>query len=58
MPPPDRLPVEDFIDYGTWFQERVAPDLDSRRVIQAVALGDGRFRLLLDDGESSLPTAS
>jgi cation diffusion facilitator CzcD-associated flavoprotein CzcO len=52
LPLPDRLPVEDFIGYGMWFQERVAPDLDSRRVIQAVALGDGGFRLLLDAGES------
>ena len=52
LPLPDRLPVEDFIDYGTWFQERVAPDLDSRRVVQIAALDDGGFRLLLDDGES------
>jgi hypothetical protein len=52
LPLPDRLPVEDFIDYGTWFQERVAPDLDSRRVVQVAALDDSGFRLLLEDGES------
>ncbi len=51
LPLPDRLPVEDFIDYGTWFQERVAPDLDTRRVTQVAAL-DGGFRLVLNDGES------
>ena len=48
---PGRLPVENFIDYGRWFQERVAPDLDARAVSQVVAL-DGGFRLVLDDGES------
>jgi hypothetical protein len=51
LPPPGGLPVENFIDYGIWFQERVAPDLDSRAVSQVVAL-DGGFRLVLDDGES------
>ena len=52
LPLPDRLPVEDFIDYGMWFQERVAPDLDSRAVVQIAARDDGGFRLLLADGES------
>ncbi|HMK70871.1 MAG TPA: FAD-dependent oxidoreductase [Xanthobacteraceae bacterium] len=51
LSPPDRLPVEAFIDYGIWFQERVAPDLDSRRVVQIAALDRG-FRLVLDDGEN------
>ena len=52
LPLPDRLPVEDFIDYGLWFQQRVAPDLDGRAVVQVAALDDGGFRLVLDDGES------
>ena len=52
LPLPDRLPVEDFIDYGMWFQERVAPDLDNRAVVQIAARDDGGFRLLLADGES------
>ncbi|MBI1766914.1 MAG: SidA/IucD/PvdA family monooxygenase, partial [Bacteroidetes bacterium] len=43
--------VENFIDYGTWFQERVAPDLDTRAVVQVTA-SDGGFRLALADGES------
>ncbi len=51
LPPPDRLPVENFIDYGMWFQQRVAPDLDARAVRQVDARDDG-FRLVLDDGES------
>jgi thioredoxin reductase len=51
LPQPDQLPVENFIDYGMWFQQRVAPDLDTRAVRQVDALDDG-FHLVLDDGES------
>jgi thioredoxin reductase len=51
LPLPDQLPRESFIDYGTWFQERVAPDLDRRAVVQVTALDDG-FCLVLDDGNS------
>jgi cation diffusion facilitator CzcD-associated flavoprotein CzcO len=49
LPTPDLLPVENFIAYGAWFQERVAPDLDTRSVVQ-VSPHDGGFRLSLDDG--------
>jgi hypothetical protein len=45
------MPVEDFIDYGTWFKERAAPNLDARTVVQVAALHDG-FRLVLDDGKN------
>jgi len=48
---PKLLPVESFIDYGLWFQQRVAPDLDTRAVTRVEAL-DGGFRLVLDDGDS------
>jgi FAD-dependent urate hydroxylase len=47
---PDLVPVEDFIDYGTWFQERAVPDLDARTVVRVAALDEG-FRLSLDDGK-------
>jgi Pyridine nucleotide-disulphide oxidoreductase len=48
---PKLLPVENFIDYGIWFQQRVAPDLDTRAVIRVDQLDRG-FRLVLEDGES------
>ncbi len=51
LPLPDLLPVENFIDYGAWFQERVAPDLDTRAVLQ-VTPHDRGFRLALSDGEN------
>lgn len=51
MPRPARLPREDFIAYGDWFQQRVVPDLDRRDVIRIDAAGDG-YTLLLEDGHS------
>jgi glycine/D-amino acid oxidase-like deaminating enzyme len=51
LPVPELLPVENFIDYGTWFQDHVAPDLDTRTVVR-VAPRDGGFRIVLVDGEN------
>ena len=51
LPLPELLPVENFIDYGTWFQHHVAPDLDTRTVVR-VAPRDGGFRIVLEDGEN------
>ena len=51
LPLPELLPVENFIDYGTWFQDQVAPDLDTRTVVR-VAPRDGGFRIVLEDGEN------
>ncbi len=45
------LPIEDFIAYGTWFQQQACPDLDPRRV-RGIAPENGRFKLTLDDGDS------
>jgi hypothetical protein len=45
------IPLTDFIAYGSWFQQQVAPDLDPRRVRRVDATQDG-FRVLLEDGES------
>jgi FAD-dependent urate hydroxylase len=47
---PEHIPVEKFIDYGLWYQQRVAPDIDQRRV-ERIASSNGGFRLELDDGD-------
>ena len=57
LPLPELLPVENFIGYGTWFQDQVAPDLDTRTVVR-VAPRDGGFQIVLEDGEKFLPGAS
>jgi FAD-dependent urate hydroxylase len=49
-PLPDPIPLGDFIAYGDWFQQRVARDVDRRRVVD-VARADGGFRVRLEDGE-------
>jgi FAD-dependent urate hydroxylase len=51
MEVPKLLPVENFVDYGIWFQEHVAPDID-RRVVTRVEPLDGGFRLVLDSGDA------
>jgi FAD-dependent urate hydroxylase len=42
--------LEDFVDYGRWFQRRVVPALDGRRVTRIDAAGS-HLRLTTDDGE-------
>jgi len=49
-PIPKLLPLENFIDYGLWFQSQVAPDLDTRLVRRVEARNEG-FRLVLEDGD-------
>jgi len=44
------VPLERFIEYGEWVQQRVAPDVDRRMVALVEADGAG-FRLTLDDGD-------
>jgi len=43
------VPLDRFVDYGTWVQQQVAPDVD-RRLVQKVEAGSDGFRLTLDDG--------
>jgi len=50
---PKLLPLEQFVDYGLWFQQRVAPDVDTRKVVRVEPRDDG-FRLVLADGEAVL----
>jgi thioredoxin reductase len=44
------IPLEDFIDYGRWFQAQAAVEVDSRNV-RRVESENGGFNLLLDDGD-------
>jgi hypothetical protein len=44
------VPLARFLDYGTWVQHKVAPDVDQRRVLQLSRGTDG-FTLDLADGD-------
>ncbi len=44
------VPLEDFVRYGLWFQQRAVPDVDRRRVTHLAEDGSG-FRVSLEDGE-------
>jgi cation diffusion facilitator CzcD-associated flavoprotein CzcO len=44
------LPLEAFLEYGSWFKDHVVPDLDPRSV-ERVREDDGGFELTLCDGE-------
>jgi thioredoxin reductase len=44
------IPVDEFIRYGTWFQERFVPHLEQERVAHVARDGDG-FRVALESGE-------
>jgi FAD-dependent urate hydroxylase len=44
------VPLDDFVRYGQWFQQQVAPDLDQRRVARVARDGAG-FRLETADGD-------
>lgn len=50
--PKKPVPLADFVAYGRWFQEQVAPDVDRRTVMGVQACDGGLFRLVLDDGDS------
>jgi hypothetical protein len=44
------LPIDDFVQYGLWFQQQRVPDVDRRRVARIEHASRG-FRLVLADGE-------
>ena len=48
LTPREQLPLEQFVQYGEWFQAQVVPDLDTRSVKRVESAGPG-FRLRLDD---------
>lgn len=45
------VPLDDFVAYGRWVQERTASDIDPRRVRAVEPTGDG-LDLVLEDGET------
>jgi FAD-dependent urate hydroxylase len=47
------MPVEQFVSYGRWYQQRAVPDVDRRRV-RNLSLAAGGFSLALDDGDEIL----
>jgi FAD-dependent urate hydroxylase len=48
---PYPIPLEDFLEYGSWFQQQVAPDLD-RRQVTSIARSNGGLAVTLADGET------
>ena len=50
-PIPTPIPLERFVDYGRWFGQAVAPDVDDRR-IERIERQDGGFRLLTQSGDA------
>ncbi len=44
------LPLETFVDYGSWFQARAVPDLD-RRMVERIEPTASGFRIVAADGE-------
>jgi predicted ATP-grasp superfamily ATP-dependent carboligase len=47
---PSHLALEDFVDYGRWFQRQAVPDVDHRKV-REVKRDAGGFSVRLQDGE-------
>ncbi|WP_405603735.1 NAD(P)-binding domain-containing protein [Streptomyces sp. NBC_01410] len=50
------IPVEEFIGYGRWFQERRVPEVE-RSMVRGVQAVDGGFGITLDSGEEFLASA-
>ncbi|MYT07709.1 MULTISPECIES: NAD(P)-binding domain-containing protein [Streptomyces] len=48
----DIIPVETFIAYGQWFQQKLVPQLEQVRVVSVDRSERGGFQLKLDSGES------
>jgi cation diffusion facilitator CzcD-associated flavoprotein CzcO len=45
------VPLDRFIAYGRWFQKRIVPDVDRRRVV-GIEIACQGFRLTLDDDDA------
>lgn len=46
------VPIEDFIEYGLWFQREAVPQVDRRYVRSLERAAEGGFALTLEDGDS------
>jgi FAD-dependent urate hydroxylase len=46
-----QLPLEDFVRYGQWFQQKALPNLDPRNIARVESSSDG-YRIVLDDGDT------
>jgi FAD-dependent urate hydroxylase len=44
------VPLARFVEYGTWVQQQIVPDVD-RRLVESVESNGSGFRLTLTDGE-------
>ncbi|MEV0324224.1 FAD-dependent oxidoreductase [Streptomyces sp. NPDC050658] len=47
----DIVPVDTFVAYGEWFQQKLVPELERVRVVSVDRRGTGGFDLKLDSGE-------
>ena len=47
---PTPVPLDQFVQYGLWYQQQVAPDLE-RRKVRSIARGSKTFHLTFEDGE-------
>lgn len=47
--PPKLLPIEQFIDYGLWFQQHAVPDVDETYIAN-IQRRKGRYVITLEDG--------
>ena len=45
------ITLEEFVEYGRWFQRSTVPDVDTRRVTSIVRDGATAFRLTVEGGE-------
>jgi len=45
------VPLDDFVQYGLWVQQKAVPDVDTRLVSRVEQNGDG-FHIALEDGQS------
>src|SRR5205085_7457540 len=48
------VPLERFLEYGAWFQQQVAPDIDRRSVSEIAGANGSGYRLTLADGDELL----